>query len=428
MPKDFAVTIPEMDEVSPEREKLIAEFLQRQEAFYGSNKPHYLERAAGDERVLAYKFLTARKWDVVEAEKMFRGVIEMRKERKLDLKPLFPNALPIQGYDQEKINAVLGLPVREKNIYDRYFATVNPSYSVNFHKWDKQGHPVLIERTGISDVREVVARFKSLTNVGQDPTQPVVDFRLYVDETAGSLIRYQDAMVGVPNGRRILGFVVIMDCVGLGYGHLWRPALKLFQAVVQVDAMYYPEQLHRLYLVNCPSMIMFAFNIIKGWLDPRVIGKIIFLSPEETTETLLKVIDEENLPDFLGGKAAWAAVSATSDPLASPAGAAAGDGDTFTEDICVAAGKTFTKSFDLTAGEEVAWEFASTKDKNILFSVSWFDQSSQGERVVVEAEKLKDGSSSHVASGTGKLILTWDNSSSWFTAKKLQMRVFKMAQ
>ena len=426
MPKGFSATVPEMDEVTPEKEKLIAQFLERQNAFYGDKKPHFLTRAAGDERVLAYKFLTARKWNVDDAEKMFRSVIQMREERKLDKQPLFPSPFPTRGFEPVNVNKVMELPPREENIYDRYYRTVNPAYACNFHKWDKQGHPILIERTGQCNVRETFARFKAVANVGQKPTQPVIDFRLYLDETAGTLIRYQDAVVAKPGGRRILGMTVIMDVRGLGYAHLWRPSLELFKAVVQVDAAYYPEALHRLFIVNCPSMIMFAFNIVKGWLDPRVISKIVFLPPEETTETLLQCIDAEHLPAFLGGKCECEDGCVPEQKLeSSPIGG--GDGDTFTEEIVVPAGKTFVKEFELVAGEEVAWEFASTKDKGIMFSVSWFDTESSGERVVVEAEHLKDGSNTHIASSKGKLVLTWDNSASWFTSKKLQMRVFKMA-
>ncbi len=431
MPKDFATTVPEMDEVSPEREKLIAEFLQRQEAFYGSNKPHYLERAAGDERVLAYKFLTARKWDVVEAEKMFRGVIEMRKERKFDRMPLFPAPFPTRGFDPDKVNAELELAPRQENIYDKWYSVINPAYSCNFHKWDKQGHPVLIERTGLSHVREIHARFKSLASVGKGPTQPAVDFQLLLNETGGALVRYQDKMIRAQEpGRRILGIVMIMDVKGLGYGHLWRPALEILKATFKVDETYYPEGLHRLYLVNCPSMIMFAFNIVKGWVDPRVIQKIVFLSPAETASTLLQVIDQDNLPTMLGGNCdcGGGCVPMANLDSASPLSPGApGEGDTFTEEIIVPSGKSFAKNFSMVAGEEVVWEFAAGDNKDISFTVSWFDDASAGERVVVDTARMKDGSDNYVASSTGKLILTWDNSGAWFTSKKLQMRVFKMA-
>ena len=430
MPKGFSATVPEMDEVTPEKEKLIAQFLERQNAFYGDKKPHFLTRAAGDERVLAYKFLTARKWNVDDAEKMFRSVIQMREERKLDKQPLFPSPFPTRGFEPVNVNKVMELPPREENIYDRYYRTVNPAYACNFHKWDKQGHPILIERTGQCNVRETFARFKALANVGQKPTQPAVDFQLFLNEVGGTLVRYQDTIIREQEGgRRILGIVMIMDMKGLGYGHLWRPCLEILKATFTVDATYYPEGLHRLYLVNCPTMIMFAFNIVKGWIDPRVHEKITFLPPNETTETLLKVIDAERLPSFLGGSCECEGgcvpqASLESSPTTS---SAAGEGDTFTEEIVVPAGKTFVKEFELVAGEEVAWEFASTKDKGIMFSVSWFDTESSGERVVVEAEHLKDGSNTHIASSKGKLVLTWDNSAAWFTSKTLQMRVFKMA-
>ncbi|KAI8326380.1 hypothetical protein GQ54DRAFT_253138, partial [Martensiomyces pterosporus] len=95
--------------------------------------------------------------------------------------------------------------------------------------------------------------------------------------------------------------VVIFDLSGISLSMLSHlPALNMLRDMLGKDQLYYPECMHRTFVINAPSMFVTAWNIIKGWLDPRVISKIQILGKNYSQE-LLKQIPPYNLPAFLGG-------------------------------------------------------------------------------------------------------------------------------
>jgi hypothetical protein len=87
--------------------------------------------------------------------------------------------------------------------------------------------------------------------------------------------------------------------------HDAHPALTCFLWLTgSADQLYYPESLHKLFVVNTPAIISVAWRLIAPWVDARTKSKIVFLKPHETAEELLKHIREEDLPVHLGGKCA----------------------------------------------------------------------------------------------------------------------------
>lgn len=47
-------------------------------------------------------------------------------------------------------------------------------------------------------------------------------------------------------------------------------ALYHLKAIAEIVQHYYPETLHRLFIVNAPSAFVVMFKVIKPWLNPRV--------------------------------------------------------------------------------------------------------------------------------------------------------------
>lgn len=47
-------------------------------------------------------------------------------------------------------------------------------------------------------------------------------------------------------------------------------ALNHLKAIAEIVQHYYPETLHRLFIVNAPSAFVVMFKVIKPWLNPRV--------------------------------------------------------------------------------------------------------------------------------------------------------------
>ena len=63
----------------------------------------------------------------------------------------------------------------------------------------------------------------------------------------------------------------------------------------------YPEQLGQMLIVNAPMTFTTVWAVIKPWLDEKTREKIQ-LKGSDYKKTLFKYCDEEQIPDFLGGK------------------------------------------------------------------------------------------------------------------------------
>jgi hypothetical protein len=466
--KSFTAVVPEMDPVSESQEKLITQFLMEL-------RQHYTDASTGtvalprpwslvddvDIRILGYKFLTARKWKVSDALLMAISTATWRAAHGVDSLALFPPAFRAYGYNFDDVANVLGENIigpKRTDVQNDWFGTagriIEPVYKSGFQYWDKSGHPVLLMLFGQCNVRGLFKKFQQLASVGEKPTHAAVKYHTFENEVAGALTKYRDAVNrALPEGhpdkvaRRILGVTCIIDCGGLGYSHLWNPILDILKSQFAVDAAHYPEGLHRVVVTNCPTMIKFAYTIVKSAIDPRVQQKITFCSAgKETEETMRLIMDVAHLPKFLGGEWACPDGATWGADVSADASSTGDDGssDAITEDINVSAGKTHIKEYLLAEHEEVSWEFASTTGYDIRFQARYFSSTSNnyfaqvctdanaGDRKaedgsLVFEQKLKDGADRFVAPGPGVLRLTWDNTSSWFKGKKVQMRIIKSA-
>lgn len=426
---------PELDTVTEEQEKAIQELLDRvirKPAEEKGPAPKYLlDLCEEDQHILSQKFCVARKWVVDDAEKMWRESIAFKAEKKCFEKQYFPPAFAVRGYDYDKVNETLGLERRKPDEFDKTYQYISPYYQGTYHKYDKLGHPVFIERTGRTGVKGLVKACKALAPIGVHPREVINDYHVHFNEVGARLVRYNDQTVGAATGRRITSVVCVLDCDGLGYHTLYNPALDLLKKVWATDAAYYPEGLYRVFVVNCPTMVNFAYSIVKGWLDPRVRGKIMFVKPEKTAEVLLHVIDADNLPEYLGGRCVCEGGCIETPPAPEGEYSSPQDGSDgmLTEEIKIGSGKNETREFSLEAGEEVAWEWEVT-EKNVEFGVQFQTHAEVAEGAigteVVKKEKNNLGGGSFTANASGRLVLIWDNHYSWFNSKILRLRVFKV--
>jgi len=430
MPKvEVPTVLPEMDECTPEQVEQKKEFIAKHFPSETATTwpPAYRDYAIADLDSVAYKFLTARKWVMEDASLMFTETVKYRAERNLDNINLFPSAIPMRGFDQQALMKHFNLePRAETEEVDKLGRATRPYYHSGFHYWDKSGHPVLYELTGRTKVKHLVKVYKSFARVGEKASRPCIDYHIHQNECGGKLVRYMDATMGKELGRRINTATVVLDFNKLSYGSLFGEAIDIMKEAWEVDKSYYPEGMHRLFAINCPKMIMFAYNIVKGSLDKRIQSKIVFCNPEQTTETLLQVIDAKHLPKFLGGECECEGGCI---PMESEAGSdEVGDGDVLTEEITIPAGKDIRKKFALEVGSETAWEYESTTEKDIEFSVLFVPEGADDSKAitVVKPIKCKVDSGSYKAEAKGDLTIVWCNKFSWMNSKTLRLRAFKI--
>jgi len=208
------------------------------------------------------RFLRARKFDVNLAKQMFVDCEKWRKETNLD------DTVPTWEY-----------PEKEKMF--KYY----PQY---YHKTDKDGRPVYIEKLGgidLAKMTEITSEQRMLTNLA-------VEYERLADPR-------------LPACSRKAGYLLetcctITDMKGVGI----MKAPQVYGYVKQVSAMsqnYYPERLGRLYIINAPWGFGTVWSVVKGWLDPVTVEKIHVLGGGYKTE-LLKQVPIENIPEEFGGK------------------------------------------------------------------------------------------------------------------------------
>ncbi|KAE8341112.1 hypothetical protein BDV24DRAFT_58099 [Aspergillus arachidicola] len=207
------------------------------------------------------RFLRARKFDVANAKTMFVECEKWRKEFGTDDLP--------RTFDYKEKPEVF-------KFYPQYY-----------HKTDKDGRPVYIEKLGKIDLN---AMYK-ITSAERMLQNLVTEYEKLADPRLPACSRKA--------GKLLETCCTIMDLKGVGitsipsvYGYV-RQASGISQN-------YYPERLGKLYLINAPWGFSGAFNAVKGFLDPVTVEKIHILGSNYKKE-LLAQVPAENLPEDIGG-------------------------------------------------------------------------------------------------------------------------------
>lgn len=458
---------PRYVKLTPEREAAIDEFLKLVRGKYDP-LPMWMERwlalkPADDpnpptffnpERLYAYMFLVSRDWDIKKAMEFSDSTILYRAKNHLDDANHLVSAFQVRGWDQEKLIERYGFLRREKGRIDRVCAGVDAHFSCGLHYWDRCGLPVLYMMLGSVNEAGLLKKLKQLASVGESAQDVMWEYVMHAIAVGEMLSWCQQKAydggelkedgVDASEGH-IRAVTIVVDVSGLNYKMLWKPALDLFQGVISAIFSKYPDCVYRILVVNCPSMIMFAYSIVKGMINEAVQRKVSFYNPEDTFAALSAHIDPRHIPAFLGGECHCDGNCIGSYDPANPTvrqgtGAESDDGagDVVTEDITLKAGKTLYKEFDLCKNEKAFWEFVSNHGRDVNFTVyfvptgSGFDQKKplsptepDLKGFIVRRDRPSEGNDSFTAPDDGKLLLVWDNKHSWLKSKSLQMRVYK---
>ncbi|EAL92590.1 cytosolic factor, phosphatidylinositol/phosphatidylcholine transfer protein [Aspergillus fumigatus] len=207
------------------------------------------------------RFLRARKFDVAAAKAMFIDCEKWRKEFGTD-------------------DLVRTFDYKEKPQVFQYY----PQY---YHKTDKDGRPVYIEKLGKIDLN---AMYK-ITTAERMLQNLVCEYEKLADPRLPACSRKA--------GKLLETCCSIMDLKGVGI----TSVPSVYGYVRQASAIsqnYYPERLGKLYLINAPWGFSSVFNVVKGFLDPVTVQKIHVLGSNYKKE-LLEQIPAENLPVEFGG-------------------------------------------------------------------------------------------------------------------------------
>ncbi|KAJ8312323.1 hypothetical protein KUTeg_009696 [Tegillarca granosa] len=208
-------------------------------------------------------------------------------------------------------------------------------------------------------------------------------------------------------GKRVDGLTVIFDMEGVGTKMLWRPGMQMYLHLVKILEDNYPEMMKRLCVINARPLI-----------SEDMKNKIHVLGGDFKS-TLLKFVDKEELPAFLGGM--------QTDPDGNPRCITkiCQGGDVpeqyylentelldHMQTVTVGRGdKVQIEQIVEKSGSILRWEF-KTEDYDIGFSLL---MKKNGENVpVIPMVRVN----SHVVAQDGN-VLCFDNSFSWTRTKKI---------
>jgi CRAL/TRIO domain len=159
---------------------------------------------------------------------------------------------------------------------------------------DKDGDPILLERTGAFDAYGFYKHFG---------TKGVMDFMTYKREFDVTRRHdgkgWQREYYEPKYGKRVYQFTVIMDMAGLNRNHMRAGLLLLFHQLARLVQDYYVGLAKRIIVARAPAVFRVFWCIVKHFFAPHIQELITFTTHADYLDVLDQYVDREVLPPEL---------------------------------------------------------------------------------------------------------------------------------
>ncbi|KZV20172.1 hypothetical protein F511_01029 [Dorcoceras hygrometricum] len=161
-------------------------------------------------------------------------------------------------------------------------------YPRGYHGVDKEGRPIYIERLGKLDLESLL----QVTTVDR-----YIKYQLQ-DYEKTHKVRFPACSIAA--NRHINRNLVILDVEGVSFKSFTRPVQNVLMQLRKIYNDDYPETMSQMLIINAGPGFKLLWSAVKCFLDPETASKVQVIGSSYQTK-LLEMIDESELPDFLGG-------------------------------------------------------------------------------------------------------------------------------
>eukprot|EP00730_Choanoeca_flexa_P014627 TRINITY_DN6463_c1_g1_i3.p1 TRINITY_DN6463_c1_g1~~TRINITY_DN6463_c1_g1_i3.p1 ORF type:complete len:442 (+),score=76.56 TRINITY_DN6463_c1_g1_i3:146-1471(+) len=323
-----------------------------------------------------------------------------------------------ENFDMDKAVVMLRahLQWREKNRVDAPLDELLSRVPTNVREYicppsfageTKEGYPIFWDFPGRLDVQGILKSCK--------PEDIVQYHGLVFMEHVYDRLRQQSAK----HNKLIDKMVVVQDLSHIKIRAM-RPFFPVLSQITALRNANYPQVLKTMIVINAPTMIDIAWNLVKGLLRERTRRKIVFVKSSNAVTKLQNLVDENNLPQRYGGK-----MQDPSLPIPVPESAhlSASLSKSMDRSLTVAARCQHTMKHKLQLDDVLSWTFEVAGGKDIGVGVR-MEGSAQW---LVDVQRMDSTMipimGSVTASQAGVYELVLDNSYSWTTAKTMRYNI-----
>lgn len=339
------------------------------------------------------RWLRARNWNPIAAEKMFRESMLFRKQWELDS------------------NLLHWDPPEVIKLY-------HPSGTCGY---DKDGAPVII------------VPFKGFDPIGLLSSASKLD----LIKITGKILETNVRLAAETQENQL---VVIFDMEGFDIKqYTSRPAAEIAISLVQLYEANYPEILKQCYIINAPRVFSIAFSVIKKFMNGYTLSKIqIFKNdPKKWKPAILENISPDNLPAHYGGNLKDPDGNPKYTTVIKPGGKVPESfykknietidyEKEYTKAVIKKGNKLVLDFIVVEQGCYLRWDF-KTDGHDIKFGITLQDENGVESPVVRHkrvASHQMDESGAIACQAPATYIVTFDNKYSMFRSKTIQYRIY----
>lgn len=171
-------------------------------------------------------------------------------------------------------------------------------YPHGFHKMDRKGRPVYIERIGCMDLVRLAREM--------NPPERMVEYFSYQAERQ---TMHRLPACSIACGRLVETSLTILDLQGLK-ASVWPSvnmlAIRILKLIAKEQETHFPEVSGNFLIVNAPTIFSMVWAAVKPMISSGLRQKMELYCHGHAgvKERLLELVAPENLPEFLGGSCA----------------------------------------------------------------------------------------------------------------------------